>query len=160
MKPIKFFLLIGLSLVNMVCWSQSISLNPSGISPSSYNVYTQTAGDRPGDMVTKYTDQTVKYSWPFLGGDKIYSKIYASITGFPACYKMTVLATGSSGWFGEKGDSAGTITLSDTEQAIITDIWSAGGATRGLTQNITIDINNFNLLKAGNKSFIVTYSIY
>lgn len=160
MKPIKFFLLLGLLLVNTVCWSQvSVSLNPSGISPSSYNVYTQTAGDRPSDLLTNYTSQNIKYNWPFFG-ENIFGTMYASITGLPAGFIMTVRVTGSSGWIGERGSSTGTITLSSTEQAVISGIWSAGNVSRGMTQNITIDINNFALLKAGNKSMIVTYSLY
>lgn len=161
MKPLKIFLLLGFLSFNVVCWSQvSVSLNPSSISPSSYNVYTQTAGDRPGDLLTNYTSQTIKYTWPFFG-DGIFGNMYASITGLPAAFKMTVLVTGSSGFWDAYGvATANPVALSSTEQVIISNMWSASNRTRGLTQNITIDLNNFAALKAGNKIMTVTYTLY
>ena len=158
MKSGIIFALFGMLLVSTNCWSQlSIELSPSGISPSSYNVYTQVAGSKLTDPVVNYTSQVVKYTWPFLGNN-IVGSIYATVTGLTPGLKMTVQATGSSGFWDAYGVSTGTKTLSTTPSELIYGIWSANNRTRGLTQNITIE--NFALLKAGNKTITVTYTIY
>lgn len=147
---IQFGLLIFLGGIS----AQSITLNPPSISPNSYTITVSTAGGNPSNPLTNYTSQSVKYTWPFLG-ENLFGSISVMSTTLPSGISMTVLATGSSGFWNIYGTSSGTKTVTSAYQSIISGILSAGNVSRGLTQNMTI--SDFSQLRPGTYTVVINY---
>jgi hypothetical protein len=154
----KRFFLIMLSLVVFYAcvFAQSITLNPASISPSSFNITVSTAGGNPTNPLTNYTSQSVRYSWPFLG-DGLFGYIDVMSTTLPPGIGMTILATGSSGFWNFYGTATGTKTVSSDYQSIISGILSASNVSRGLTQNITI--SDFSQLRPGTYTVVINFRL-
>lgn len=148
--------MIGLSMQAQT----SIELIPGSISPNSYNLYVNVAGQGLTDPFVNYTTQKIKYRWPFLG-DNILGTLSVKASNIPPGISVTVAAGGTGANNG--GYPNGTITLSSTYQVLIRTIWYTGslwfgGTTvRTLTQNATI--TDFSLLRPGGYSIIVTFKL-
>ena len=157
MKYIKILFIIALASISNTVKSQiSISLTPTTLSPSSYTITVTAAGTNPANPIVNYTNQKLKYRWPFFD-QGVVGAIYVQSSTIPSGFSMTNLVTGSSGTWGKDGTSTGTVTISPTYQAIVTGIWSAN-ITRGLTQNLSI--TDFADLHPGTTVVTINYMYY
>lgn len=154
----KQFLLFACSLLMYgTIWSQnSLSLQPNAISPSAFSLTVSIAGKGLADPLVNYTNQSIKYNWPFLG-EGLVGSIYISSQSIPNGISVIVEAnkntTGGGGF--AKGTPQGPKTVSTSYQALVTGIWSANTVIRPLTQNIII--NNFANLHPGTYPVVLTY---
>ncbi len=71
-------------------------------------------------------------------------------------------ATGGIGTLGSSQASASAVTLTTTDQAVITGIgscYTGNGTSKGHNLTYSLAVNNYSLIEAGTKSVTVTYTI-
>jgi len=91
-------------------------------------------------------------------------KISAKLTDTLPGVNIHITATAPATGYGSKGTSNGSLTLTKTDQAVISGIgscWTGTGGTEGalLTYSITFDDNNFASLLSATPVEVVTYTI-
>jgi hypothetical protein len=149
-------ILFGMFVAHNLTAQISISLSPTNLSPSSYTITVTAAGTNPANPIVNYTNQSIKYKWPFLD-QNLVGAVYVKSSNIPSGFTMTNLVTGSSGVWGKDGTSTGTVAITSNYQALITGIWSSN-ITRGMTQNLSI--SNFADLHPGSYTVTINYAFY
>jgi len=163
----KWFLLVVILFIQVssIRGQRTMNLHPVIISPASYIINIVNPGVGPSAPSVNNTSQSVQYKWAEIIGAP-WGNLTVQSTSIPLGFKVTVMATGSSGAQNRYGTADVTVTVGPVAQNLISNVIGTNASdhsdysyvklvTRPLIQNILI--TDFSKLHPGTYPVTITY---